>query len=50
MKNTTVYYYIKGEPKQTATFMSYAQAISFLKAMKLNPQCESCGIERERGE
>lgn len=42
----TVYFYIKGQPKDYKRFETMSEAQAFIKAMKLNDDCESVGIQR----
>lgn len=43
---TIVSYYMKGQPKEYKSFNTRVGAMAFCQALNINPDCESCIIER----
>ena len=37
---------MKGQPKQYKSFNTRDEAISFMEGLKINPECECYGIEK----
>lgn len=44
-----VQYYIKGKPLDCTVFSTFEEARSFMKALAINPDCESYCLKREGG-